>query len=148
MNFIAVPGINNPELITVNTELRIAHHLVERVKNKIRTIFRIAIDNGQRTLILGALGCGAFRNPPKHIAELFKEVLGEAEFMHVFRRVFFVIKEDHNSKGKGNFKPFKEVFGYIGNKEALPPEPQLVLQSSNIASLFNMLFRQKAEKDE
>ena len=148
MNFIAVPGMNNPEVITVSAELRIAPHLVEGIKNKIRTIFRIAIDNGQRTLILGALGCGAFRNPPKHIAELFKEVLDEPEFKSVFRRVFFVIKEDHNSVGEGNFKPFKDIFGYIGHKESLTPEPQLVLQSNNRNSLFNRLFHQKAENNE
>lgn len=147
MNFIAVPGMNRPELITVNTELRIAYHLIEGVKNKIRTIFRIAIDNGQRTLILGALGCGAFRNPPKHIAELFKEVLCEPEFIHIFRRVFFVIKEDHNSTGEGNFKPFKEIFGCIGNKESLTPEPQLVLSYSNRKSLFNRLITTRVERD-
>lgn len=127
MNFIAVPGMNKPETTLVNKEERIANHLVAGVKNKIRTLFRIALDNGQKTLILGALGCGAFKNPPKHIAELFKEILNEQEFKNVFRRVFFVIKEDHNSRGKGNFKPFKEVFGSIGNKEPLIPEPQLML---------------------
>ena len=78
-------------------------------------------------MILGALGCGAFRNPPKHVAELFKEVINESEFKNIFRRVYFVIKEDHNSRGCGTFEPFKDVFGSIGKKESLIPEPQLVL---------------------
>ena len=147
MNFIAVPGMNRPELVHLNNEVRIAHHLIEGVKNKIRTIFRIAVDNGQKTLILGALGCGAFKNPPKHVAELFKEVLCEPEFIHVFRRVFFVIKEDHNSTGEGNFKPFKEIFGCIGNKESLTPEPQLVLSNCKRESLFSRLITKRLERD-
>lgn len=150
MNFIAVSGMNHPELISVNNEERIAHHLIEGVKNKIRTIFRIAIDNGQRTLILGALGCGAFRNPPKHIAELFKEVLSETEFKHIFRRVFFVIKEDHNSRSEGNFEPFKEVFGCIGNKQSLLPDPQLILPDGSSDSLIlcgKLLHQEKFGND-
>lgn len=77
VNFIAVAGINGPELVLSNGEQRIAPYLIEGVKNKMRTILRIAVDNGQRVLVLGALGCGAFRNPPKHTAELFSEVLAE-----------------------------------------------------------------------
>lgn len=111
VNMIAVAAINRPELVTVGGEERIAPHLVGATKNKLRTILRIALRNNQKTLILGALGCGAFRNPPRHVAELFREVLSEQEFTHVFRHVFFAIREDHNSRSGGNFKPFADVFG-------------------------------------
>ncbi len=110
-NFIAVPAMNRPELKVVNGVCRIADRLVLGVKNKIRTILRIAIDNAQRTLILGAFGCGAFRNPPLHIAELFYEILSEEEFCEAFRYVIFAIKEDHNSRGEGNVQSFRSVFG-------------------------------------
>ena len=110
VNMIAVAAINRPELEYVNEEPRIAHHLVSAVKNKMRTIFRIARENKQKVLVLGALGCGAFRNPPKHTAELFREVMQEPEFCGVFSHIFFAIKEDHNSRGAGNYAPFAEVF--------------------------------------
>ena len=113
VNMIAVAALNRPELEYINGEERVARHLIGAVKNKIRTVLRIARDNNQTTLVLGALGCGAFRNPPKHTAELFKEVMLESEFCGVFKRICFAIKEDHNSRGKGNFAPFLEVFSRI-----------------------------------
>ncbi|MBE6268014.1 MAG: TIGR02452 family protein [Bacteroidales bacterium] len=127
VNMIAVAGMNRPELITVDGNERIAPHLVLGIKNKIRTIFRIAASNGQKTLVLGALGCGAFRNPPKHTAELFYEVINEPEFKNVFRRVFFVIKEDHNSRGLGNYQPFADLFGSFPKNRQLEPEGLLYL---------------------
>ncbi len=110
-NMIAVAGMNHTDLTFIDGEERIDSCLIPRIKNKMRTIFRIAAANGQKVLILGALGCGAFRNPPKHTAELFKEVTSEPEFADIFRKIFFVIKEDHNSRGAGNFLPFADVFG-------------------------------------
>lgn len=109
-NFIAVAGINNPQLILQGDEERVVSRLVDPIKNKMRTILRIAAHNGQRVLVLGALGCGAFHNPPKHTAELFYEVLHEDEFSGVFRHVAFAIKEDHNSPAGGNYEPFANVF--------------------------------------
>jgi uncharacterized protein (TIGR02452 family) len=82
---------------------------------KIRTILRIALAHGHDSLVLGAFGCGAFRNPPKHMAELFKAVFAEDEFINRFRKIVFAIVEDHNSRREhnpeGNLKPFMEVFG-------------------------------------
>ena len=44
-----------------------------------RTIFRIGLLHHHDSLVLGAFGCGAFRNPPAHIARLFHEVMEEEE---------------------------------------------------------------------
>lgn len=108
VNFIAVAGLNHPTLKNENGETRIADHLVHCLRNKIRTIFRIALDNGQTNLVLGALGCGAFANPPKHVAEIFKEILAEPEFCNQFEQIVFAIKG--GPKG-GNYQTFKEVIG-------------------------------------
>ena len=109
VNIIAVAGMNSPQLILENGKERIVPELVEGVKNKIRTIFRIACDNGQRNLILGALGCGAFHNPPEHVAEIFRDVLCEQEFEGAFERVCFAVKTDHNSHGNSNYFAFKRI---------------------------------------
>lgn len=111
MSFIAVAGINRPAL---ESPERIASELVEAVKNKIRTIFRIGLLHGHDSLILGALGCGAFRNPPSHIARLFHEVMEEPEFKNKFRLLLFAILDDHNARlkhnPKGNYLPFVREF--------------------------------------
>lgn len=109
-NFIAVAAVNRPDTETDNGEARLTPPMIQATKNKIRTILRIAVDNAQENLVLGALGCGAFHNPPAHMAELFAEVLGEEEFNGAFKRIFFSIIEDHNSREGGNFLPFARVF--------------------------------------
>ena len=111
MSFISVAGINRPELTPYGM---IADKLVNPIKNKIRTIFRIGIENGHDALVLGALGCGAFRNPPKHIAKLFHEVIDEPEFCGQYKLLCFAILEDHNShhehNPEGNYTPFYNEF--------------------------------------
>jgi uncharacterized protein (TIGR02452 family) len=114
-SFIAVAAINSPPLIKDRDGIYwLSDEAVKEVKNKIRTIFRIAIINGHTQLVLGAFGCGAFKNPPHHIAKLFHEVLDEEEFFSSFTHIVFSITDNHNSykwfNPKGNFIPFKEEF--------------------------------------
>lgn len=61
------------------------------MKEKMRTMFRMAIQNGNDSLLLSAFGCGAFRNIPEHVARFYREVLLEPEFAGAFRKVFFGI---------------------------------------------------------
>lgn len=106
VNFIAVAACN---LSYDERGEQIPSHLIETTENKIRTILRIAIDNNQKRLVLGAFGCGAFGNPPKHIAELFFKILHEADFLNRFKSVDFAILPDHNDH-KGNFEAFATQF--------------------------------------
>ena len=111
-NFVAVPAISGPATFRdANGEERLTPTMANGTRNKIRTILRIARVNGQRVLVLGAFGCGAFRNPPRHVAELFKEIIDSAEFAGAFDRIVFAIIENHNSRGAGNLPPFRDVFG-------------------------------------
>lgn len=107
---ISVPGMNRPEL---DTDGNIAPHLIEGIKNKICTILNIGVLHHHDSLILGAIGCGAFRNPPAHIAKLFHEVI-EQEFKKHFRRICFAIIDNHDSDGsnhpEGNYLPFYREF--------------------------------------
>ena len=77
--------------------------------DKIRAIFRMGLRHGHDSLVLGAFGCGAFRNPPEEMAALFKKVLAEEEFKDRYRLVTFAIVEDHNARG-GNLDAFLRVF--------------------------------------
>ena len=110
LSFVAVAALSHPKLI----KGRLAPEEVIITKNKIRTIFRIALKHGHDSMVLGAFGCGAFCNPPAHIAVLFHEVMDEKEFKNHFQVITFAIIEDHNSrKGhnpEGNFVPFQREF--------------------------------------
>lgn len=111
LSFIAVAAINRPQL----ADNMIVPELIEPTKNKMRAILRIGLDNGHDSIVLGAFGCGAFCNPPAHIAQLFDEVINEPEFAGKYRKILFAILENHNSgqtfNPDGNLQPFIDRFG-------------------------------------
>ena len=109
VNMIAVAGMVNPETEIINGEEYIIPRLAEGVKNKIRTIYRIACENKQRNLVLGALGCGAFHNPPGHVANLFLEVLREKEFKGAFSKICFAVKSHRDPEKSTNYLIFRDV---------------------------------------
>lgn len=112
-NVISVAGVVRPDIDPKTGKM--LDKYVPVVKGKIRTILRIAITHNHSRLVLGALGCGAFKNPPSHVAQLFKEVLEESEFKGMFEEICFAILEDNNSgrehNPSGNLKPFIDIFG-------------------------------------
>ena len=77
--------------------------------NKIRAILRMGLRHGHDSLVLGAFGCGAFRNPPEEVSELFRAVLDEDEFRDRYRLVIFAIINGHNANGR-NLKAFRKTF--------------------------------------
>lgn len=83
--------------------------------DKIRTIFRIGKANFHDSLVLSALGCGAFANPPAHIAKLFHQVIEEDEFKNVFKLIDFAILDGYRTglrhNPEGNLLPFQREFG-------------------------------------
>lgn len=78
--------------------------LRELLSTRIKRIFDVAIMNEAEVLILGAFGCGAFRNPPKLVAKVF------AEYTKELRTCFDVIEYAvfHVEHESANFEAFKE----------------------------------------
>eukprot|EP00760_Papus_ankaliazontas_P031493 PhM_4_TR5308/c0_g1_i2/m.25046 len=72
---------------------------------KIRTLLFMAMEAGCDSLVLGALGCGAFRNPPDAVARAFADVLASDDFKNVFHRVDFAIILSQN-----NLEAFQKGF--------------------------------------
>ena len=81
---------------------------------KMRTIFRIGATHGHDALVLSAMGCGAFHNPPAHIAKLFHQVIEEDEFRGLFRLIDFAILDGYKTglhhNPEGNLLPFQREF--------------------------------------
>ena len=70
-----------------------------------RRILALACERGCDNVVLGAFGCGVFRNDPVVVAEAFASVL--PDFMHSFRRIEFAVYcRDFED---GNFKAFDRV---------------------------------------
>ena len=86
--------------------------------NKIRTIFRIALENGHDSIVGGAFGCGVFRLHCDEVASLFRDILDEPEFKNRFKKIVFAIYEGKPSPRRrepigrdGKYAPFYEIFG-------------------------------------
>lgn len=54
-------------------------------------VLAIARDNGHRSLLLGAWGCGVFCNDPNMVADAFGRWLEHPDFLGCFNRVVFAI---------------------------------------------------------
>jgi uncharacterized protein (TIGR02452 family) len=104
-SFISVAAIVRPRLKRTGDDFADREDRKE-TKERIRTLFRVAVFESRKNLVLGALGCGAFRNPPEAVAELFKEVLTEGEFVGRFEGIWFAIIE---RAGSQNFEVFKGI---------------------------------------
>lgn len=83
---------------------------VLRLKKKIRLLFQIASAHGHDALVLGAWGCGAWRNPPMHVAHVFREML--REFSGVMHTVVFACLDtdgDHYEERPSHYGIFTHV---------------------------------------
>lgn len=103
---VSVAAIDCPDL---TPDGRLVDWAVVATKEKIRTMLRIGLLHGHDAIVLGAWGCGAFCNPPEHMAQLFHEVLREPEFADKYRVARFAVIEDHNSRNS-NYAPFDKEF--------------------------------------
>jgi uncharacterized protein (TIGR02452 family) len=87
----------------------------EIMLNKIRTIFRMAVEHGKDSIVLGALSCGAYKCPPEEVSKQFRTVIEEPEFKNKFKLLVFAILEKprkpHGFDGK--FAPFYREFGAL-----------------------------------
>lgn len=110
VSVISVAAVRAPELLGGQGESgRYRRATVREVmKEKMRVVLRIAATEGHRTLVLGALGCGAFGNPRGEVARCWKEVLREREFAGGWweKVVFAVMEEGGLKDGGGNYGVF------------------------------------------
>lgn len=73
------------------------------LESRIKLTLDIAQDNAVETLILGAFGCGVFKNDPNEVASLYKKHLESGKYS--FRQVIFAIPD----RNCDNFKAFQKA---------------------------------------
>lgn len=74
------------------------------LKDRIKFLLDIAKCHEQKTLILGAYGCGVFGQDPEEVANIFKEYLTTTH--KCFEKVIFAVPKGNNE----NLSAFEKVF--------------------------------------
>lgn len=75
---------------------------------RIRKLLALLCERNCDALVLGAWGCGVFRNDPKMVAQLFASYLNEdAEFYGCFKKVLFSVYDPTESQHI--YKAFEDV---------------------------------------
>jgi len=81
----------------------------EAMLNILRTILQASVENGSQNLVLGAIGCGNYRNPPVDVARLFRQAL--SEYGGYFHNVVFALRNNGKPYGVGNYETFRKILG-------------------------------------
>ncbi|OHS94103.1 hypothetical protein TRFO_11375 [Tritrichomonas foetus] len=79
--------------------------------NRVRKIIQVAILNGNKAIVLGAYGCGVFRNDPADVANYFKTVLIDEGLGEYFDKIVFAILDRGNDK----YDAFVHAFGELAS---------------------------------
>jgi uncharacterized protein (TIGR02452 family) len=82
--------------------------LAQTLDRRAAFVLCAAEEHGHETLVLGAWGCGAFRNDPAQVADVFARHLASPRFARSFREVCFAIFDAAGKKK--NFDAFTRRF--------------------------------------
>jgi TIGR02452 family protein len=80
------------------------------LRRRAELVLQTAQGHGVDKLVLGAWGCGVFRNDPRMVARIFSELLGlSGPFDSAFTEVAFAVFDP--SREQATYKAFVDVFG-------------------------------------
>ncbi|MGH3390814.1 MAG: TIGR02452 family protein [Actinomadura sp.] len=104
--FVTSPAPNRGAVRDAATAARIP----EVLRSRAAKILALACDNGHRRLVLGAWGCGVFRNDPAEVATAFAGLLrGDGLFAGRFDHVVFAVWD--TAPGAPRHAAFQRVLG-------------------------------------
>lgn len=86
-------------------------HLIQAtMEQRIRSVLAVGRQHGHDSIVLGAWGCGVFRNDPSDIAHWFAEaLLSDQRFKGAYRQVVFAVLDF--ADGTPTFEAFRNVLG-------------------------------------
>lgn len=103
---ITIPALNLNSKAKYD-DLDLENNYDQITKDKIDLMLNLCYQRKVVRVILGAWGCGVFKNDPTKMATLFKEVIDE-KYENAFDCVEFAVINDHNSVGN-NFEIFENI---------------------------------------
>ena len=83
--------------------------IADALEARARVVLEVAARHAHRVLVLGAWGCGVFRNDPEVVAGVFARALEEARFKGLFERIVFAVYD--RSPARANLAAFRARFG-------------------------------------
>jgi uncharacterized protein (TIGR02452 family) len=123
--FVACPAIKYPQTTeTRDGERRLSNKDARNLKIQICTIIQCALAHGHDTVIFGAMGCGAWNNPSKHVAEIFRETLSAMDGL--VKNYYFAILTTRGDLAVFNGAQYQmttvDIFKHVvGNQGSLRP---------------------------
>lgn len=89
VSFITAPAVNAGVVQKQEPERTAMIPVV--MARRIDRVLSLALHHGHQYLVLGAWGCGVFRNDPKMVAQLFAEALRSDKFANRFKHIIFAV---------------------------------------------------------
>jgi uncharacterized protein (TIGR02452 family) len=105
-SFITMPATNAGAISRGQAD---AARIADVMRHRMHCVFALAAATGQRALVLGAWGCGVFRNDPEQIASLFATCLAaDQPWRSRFERIVFAVYD--TTPHGANRAPFERHF--------------------------------------
>lgn len=79
------------------------------LERRAEQVLRVMAHHGHAVLVLGAWGCGVFRNDPQEVAAVFARVLRSPEYEGAFARVVFAILD--RKRDRATLRAFERALG-------------------------------------
>lgn len=105
VSFISAPAVNTG--VVAFKEPQNVPQIEEVMLRRIHKILAIAVIHHHKNLVLGAWGCGVFKNEPQQVANWFYRHLVTGKFKNVFTQVMFAIFDSGKNK---HINIFQEIF--------------------------------------
>lgn len=104
ISIITAPAVNAGVVKSRESKKNI-DKIAEVMLFRIKKILSLALIHQIEALVLGAFGCGVFKNDPEEVASYFKKiVLEDKRFKNIFKKIVFAVL-DKSSK-KDTYKAF------------------------------------------
>lgn len=104
VTFISSPAVNKGHALTFK---EVSETLVQTtMERRIFNVLKVALQYNIEYLVLGAWGCGVFKNEPKEIANMFRKCISKKDtpFCNQFTKLVFAIGSD-----KVKYEVFQEA---------------------------------------
>ncbi|MFC5468974.1 TIGR02452 family protein [Cohnella suwonensis] len=103
---LTLPAVNYGQVLLKGEDAALA---LRAMKNRMRLSLAIFAHRGDRNLILGAYGCGVFRNDPVKVAAWWRELIEEEGYGASFESIHFAVLDP--SRDGSCIRAFENEFG-------------------------------------